>query len=93
MIPASMLMYYKVLAIMINIRFNICIFAVLPRGKRQRRGASFERSEVDKGRLLIACKFDQGRTLQCYEQFYFFLWLVSGAFLPGYRLIFAKFCG
>lgn len=64
MIPASMLMYYKVLAIMINIRFNICIFAVLPRGKRQRRGASFERSEVDKGRLLIACRFDPGRTLQ-----------------------------
>ena len=91
MIPASMLMYYKVLAIMINIRFNICIFAVLPRGKRQRRGASFERSEVDKGRLVIACKFDPGRTLQCYAPFYFFLRLVSGAFLPSHRLIFAKF--
>lgn len=64
MIPAAMLMYYKVLAIMINNRINICIFAVLPRGKRQRRGASFERSEVDKGRLLIACRFDPGRTLQ-----------------------------
>lgn len=49
---------------MINIQFNICIFAVLPRGKRQRRGTTFERSEVDKGRLLIACRFDPGRTLQ-----------------------------
>lgn len=64
MIPAHMLRNYKVLAIMINNRINICIFAVLPRGKRQRRGASFERSGVDKGRLLIACRFDPGRTLQ-----------------------------
>lgn len=43
---------------MINIRFNICIFAVLPRGSGLRRGTTCERLEVDKGRLLIACRFD-----------------------------------
>lgn len=43
---------------MINIRFNICIFAVLPRGSGLRRGTTSERLEVDKGRLLIACRFD-----------------------------------
>lgn len=78
---------------MINKRINLCIFAVLPRGSGHRRGTTRERLEVDKGRLVIACKFDPGRTLQCYAPFYFFLWLVSGAFLPGHRLIFAKFCG
>lgn len=49
---------------MINKRINLCIFAVLPRGSRQRRGTTCERLEVDKGRLIIACRFDPGRTLQ-----------------------------
>lgn len=44
---------------MVNVSNNLLIFAVLPRGRRQRRGATAERLAVDKGRLLIACKFDQ----------------------------------
>lgn len=91
MIPAAMLMYYKVLAIMINNQTNICIFASLPRGSGQRRGTTRERLEVDKGRLLIACRFDPSRTLQCYAPFYFFLGFMSGVFLTGLWLIFAKF--
>lgn len=88
MIPAPMLMIPKVLTIMINIRIYICIFAVLPRGKRQRRGASFERSEVDKGRLLMACRFDPGRTPQrlapsylLFVRFQTFFWVIPGVCL------------
>lgn len=44
---------------MVNVSDIIYIFAVLPRGRRLRRGATAERLAVDKGRLLIACKFDQ----------------------------------
>lgn len=49
---------------MINNRIYICIFAMLPRGSGLRRGTTCERLEVDKGRLLIACSFDPGRTPQ-----------------------------
>ena len=80
MIPAPMLMIHKVLAIMIKNRIYICIFAVLPRGKRQRRGASFERSEVDMGRLLIACRFDPGRSPQRLAPIYFFFGLFRNSF-------------
>lgn len=51
MIPAPMLTIHKVLAVMINIRIYICIFAMLPRGSGLRRGTTCERLEVDKGRL------------------------------------------
>lgn len=90
MIPALMLRKYKVLAIMINNRIYICIFAALPRGKRQRRGASFERSEVDMGRLLIACRFDPNRTPQGFAPSYFLFGLVRAYFwvFPGVCLWF-----
>ena len=73
---------------MINNRFNICIFAVLPRGSGLRRGTTCERLEVDKGRLLIACRFDPSRTLQRLAPSYFlfgfiqaFFWVVPGVCL------------
>ena len=44
---------------MVNVSDIIYIFASHPRGRRLRRGATAERLVVDKGRLLIACKFDQ----------------------------------
>lgn len=44
---------------MVNVSDIIYIFASHPRGRRLRRGATAERLNVDKGRLLIACKFDQ----------------------------------
>ena len=84
MIPAPMLMIYKVLVIMINNRINVCIFAVLPRGSGLRRGTTLERLEVDKGRLVIACRFDPSRTLQRIAPFYFFFsdfQVFFGAFL------------
>lgn len=65
---------------MINKRINICIFAVLPRGSGQRRGTTRERLEVDKGRLLIACRFDPSRTLQRLAPFYFFFGLIQAYF-------------
>lgn len=65
---------------MINYRINICIFAVLPRGSGQCRGTTRERLEVDKGRLLIACKFDLSRTPQGFAPFYFFLGLIQAYF-------------
>lgn len=65
---------------MINNRFNICIFAVLPRGRGLRRGTTRERLEVDKGRHLKACKFDLSRTLQRLAPFYFFFRFVCGYF-------------
>lgn len=70
---------------MINNRINICIFAVLPRGSRLRRGTTCERLEVDMGRLVIACKFDLSRTLQRLAPFYFFLGLIQAYFwvFPG----------
>lgn len=49
---------------MINNRIYICTFAMLPRGSGLRRGTTRERLEVDKGRLLTACRFDPSRTLQ-----------------------------
>lgn len=60
---------------MINNRIYICIFAVLPRGSGLRRGTTCERLEVDKGRLLIACRFDPSRTQQANAPFYFFFGL------------------
>lgn len=88
MIPAAMLMYYKVLAIMINNQTIIRIFAVLPRGSGLRRGTTCERLEVDKGRLLIACRFDPGRTLQrlapsylLFVRFQTFFWVFPGVCL------------
>lgn len=70
---------------MINNRIYICIFAVLPRGSRQRRGTTRERLGVDKGRLLIACRFDPGRTLQRLAPSYFLFGLFQAIFwvFPG----------
>lgn len=70
---------------MINNRINICIFAVLPRGSGLRRGTTRERLEVDKGRHLIACKFDHSRTLQQIAPSYFFLWLCLSGLLVNFR--------
>lgn len=72
---------------MINIQFNICIFAVLPRGSGLRRGTTCERLEVDMGRLLIACRFDPGRTLQRLAPSY----LLFGLFRT-YFLVFLGVC-
>ena len=80
MIAPAMLMIPKVLGVMINNWINICIFAVLPRGKRQRRGTTFERSEAVKGRLLIACRFDPSRTLQRLAPSYFLFGLFRNSF-------------
>lgn len=73
---------------MINIRFNMCIFAVLPRGSGLRRGTTRERLEVDKGRLLIACRFDPSRTLQGLAPSYFLFGLIQAFFwaFPGVYL-------
>lgn len=71
---------------MINNRINICIFAVLPRGSGQRRGTTRERLEVDKGRLVIACRFDHSRTLQRLAPFYFFLGLFQTYFWVSPRV-------
>lgn len=65
---------------MINNRFNICIFAVLPRGSGLRRGTTCERLEVDMGRLLIACRFDPNRTPQRLAPSYFLLGLFQTFF-------------
>lgn len=65
---------------MISNRINICIFAVLPRGSGLRRGTTCERLEVDKGRLLIACRFDPGRTLQRLAPSYFLFGFVQAYF-------------
>lgn len=75
---------------MINIQFNICIFAMLPRGSGLRRGTTCERLEVDKGRLLIACKFDPSRTPQRIAPSYFLFGLVQAIFwvFPGVCLWF-----
>lgn len=65
---------------MINKRINICIFAVLPRGSGLRRGTTRERLEVDKGRLLIACRFDPNRTLQGFAPSYFLFGFIQAFF-------------
>lgn len=65
---------------MINYQINICIFATLPRGSGLRRGTTCERLEVDKGRLIIACKFDLSRTLQRLAPSYFFFGLIQASF-------------
>ena len=82
---------------MINNRINLCIFAVLPRGSGLRRGTTRERLEVDKGRLIIACRFDPSRTLQRLAPFYFFLglfrayfWVFLGVYLRSRSLKRAK---
>lgn len=80
MIHPPMLMIYKVLAIMMNNRIYICIFAMLPRGSGQRRGTTRERLEVDKGRLLTACRFDPSRTPQRLAPSYFLFGLVQAYF-------------
>lgn len=70
---------------MINNRFNICIFATLPRGSGLRRGTTCERLEVDMGRLVIACIFDHSRTLQRLAPSYFLFGLFQANFwvFPG----------
>lgn len=75
---------------MINNQFNICIFAVLPRGSGLRRGTTCKRLGVDKGRLLIACRFDPGRTLQRLAPSYLFFGLFRNSFwvFPGVCLRF-----
>lgn len=87
-----MLMIYKVLAIMINIRFYICIFAASSRGSGQRRGTTRERSRKDMGRLIKACIFDLSRTQSLKTPFYFFLGLVQAFFWvsPGVCLLTQK---
>ena len=65
---------------MINNRIYICIFAMLPRGSGLRRGTTCERLEVDKGRLLIACRFDPGRSPQRLAPIYFFFGLFMNSF-------------
>lgn len=65
---------------MINIRIYICIFAMLPRGSGLRRGTTCERLEVDKGRLLMACRFDPGRSPQRLAPIYFFFSLIQAYF-------------
>lgn len=65
---------------MINNRFYICIFAASPRGSGLRRGATRERLEADKGRHLVACKFDLSGTQQGIAPFHFFLGLVQAFF-------------
>ena len=61
---------------MINISRILRIFASSSRGSRLRRGASCERSKMDKGRLLLACKFDQSRAQSMMTPLYFFLGLI-----------------
>lgn len=70
---------------MINNQTIIRIFAVLPRGSGQCRGTTRKRLEVDKGRLLIACRFDLGRTLQRLAPSYFLFCLFQAYFwvFPG----------
>lgn len=65
---------------MVNIRFNICIFAASSRGSGQRRGTTRERSRMDMGRLLKACLFDLSRTQSVMTPFYFFFGLVQAFF-------------
>lgn len=65
---------------MINNRIYICIFAVLPRGSGLRRGTTCERLEVDKGRLVMACRFDPNRTLQGFAPSYFLFGLSQAYF-------------
>ena len=75
---------------MINIRIYICIFAILPRGSGLRRGTTCERLEVDKGRHLIACRFDPGRTPQRLAPSYLLFGLFQANFwvFPGVCLWF-----
>lgn len=75
---------------MINNRIYICIFAMLPRGSGLRRGTTCERLEVDKGRLLMACRFDPGRSPQRLAPIYFFFGLFQADFwvFPGVCLWF-----
>ena len=65
---------------MINNRIYICIFAALPRGSGLRRGTTCERLKVDKGRLLMACRFDPGRSPQRLAPIYFFFGLFRNSF-------------
>lgn len=76
---------------MINNRIYICIFAVLPRGSGLRRGTTCKRLGVDKGRLLIACRFDpveRRRELRRSTIFFGFLqayfWVIPGV-CPCFR--------
>ena len=77
---------------MINNRIYICIFAMLPRGSGLRRGTTCERLEVDKGRLLMACRFDPGRSPQRLAPIYFFFGLIQAYFwvFPGVCLWFTS---
>lgn len=61
---------------MINIFRNIVIFVPPLRGNRLRRGATRERSMVDMGRLVLACKFDPCRAQSRLTQLYFFFGLI-----------------
>lgn len=63
---------------MVNVSDIIYIFAVLPRGRRLRRGATAERLVVDKGRLYIACKFDQKQAQSLKTPLAFFYGQIQG---------------
>lgn len=58
LIPRSELKVVKVLGNMIRVSDIISIFAASWRGKRQRRGATTERSRRDKGKRFRVCNFD-----------------------------------
>lgn len=69
---------------MISIPDIIFIFAASWRGRWLRRGATTERSMKDKGRLLLACKFDLDRAQSLMTPLYLFfglilaiLWVIS----------------
>lgn len=83
---------------MVNVSDIIYIFAVLPRGRRLRRGATAERLDVDKGRLLIACKFDpkQAQSMMTplaffYRQIQGFSGLVQGFFSVCFKGVSRRF--
>lgn len=63
---------------MVNVSDIIYIFASHPRGRRLRRGATAERLVVDKGRLLIACKFDQKQAQSLKTPLAFFYGQIQG---------------
>lgn len=92
MIPAAMLMISKVLAIMINISRFICTFVTLSRGSGQRRGTSRKRSKADKGRLILACKFDLSRVQSLMIPLYFFFGFVLGSLWVWCVVAFVKRC-
>lgn len=61
---------------MINVSRLFHIFVPPLRGSRLRRGATRERSMVNMGRLVLACKFDPCRAQSRLTQLYFFFGLI-----------------